>query len=47
MDERGEFISIAEAATLLGVHRNTIRNCIKGGRYKAHKVVTPRSRLTL
>lgn len=41
MDERTEYISIAEAATLLGVHRNTIRNRIKAGRYKAHKLVTP------
>ena len=41
MDEHAEYISIAEAATLLGVHRNTIRNRIKAGRYKAHKLVTP------
>jgi len=41
VDERAEYISIAEAATLLGVHRNTIRNRIKAGRYKAHKLVTP------
>ncbi len=40
MDERAEYISIAEAATLLGVHRNTVRNRVKAGRYKAHKVVT-------
>ena len=41
VDEQAEYLSIAEAATLLGVHRNTIRNRIKVGRYKAHKVVTP------
>ena len=41
MDDRAEYLSIAEAAALLGVHRNTIRNRIKAGRYKAHKVVTP------
>jgi excisionase family DNA binding protein len=35
-----ETITIAEAADLLGVHRNTVRNRIKAGRYKAHKVVT-------
>jgi len=41
VEERDEYVSIAEAATLLGVHRNTIRNRIKVGRYQAHKVVTP------
>jgi len=41
VDERAEYLSIAEAATLLGVHRNTVRNRVKAGRYKAHKVVTP------
>ncbi len=41
MDERAEYISIAEAATLLGVHRNTVRNRVKAGRYKAHKLLTP------
>ncbi len=39
--EQAEYISIAEASKLLGVHRNTVRNRIKAGRYKAHKVVTP------
>jgi len=34
-------VSIGEAAELLGVHRNTVRNRVKAGRYKAHKVVTP------
>jgi len=41
VDERAEYISIAEAATLLGVHRNTVRNRVKVGRYKAHKLLTP------
>ncbi len=44
MDEQAEYISIAEASTLLGVHRNTVRNRIKSGRYKAHKVVTPQGK---
>jgi len=34
-------VSIAQAAALLGVHRNTVRNRIKAGRYKAHKVIAP------
>ena len=41
MEDRAEFLSIAEVATLLGVHRNTVRNRVRAGRYKAHKVVTP------
>lgn len=41
MDEHAEYVSIADAATLLGVHRNTVRNRVKAGRYKAHKLVTP------
>lgn len=41
MEKRAEYLSIAEAATLLGVHRNTIRNRVKAGRYKAHKLLTP------
>ncbi len=36
-----ETLTIAEAAALLGVHRNTVRNRVKAGRYKAYKVVTP------
>ena len=36
-----ETVTIAEAAALLGVHRNTVRNRIKAGRYKAYKLVTP------
>ena len=41
MEEQGEYLTIAEVATLLGVHRNTVRNRVKAGRYKARKVVTP------
>jgi excisionase family DNA binding protein len=37
----GDWVTVTEAARLLGVHRNTVRNRIKAGRYKAHKVVTP------
>lgn len=37
-----ERLTIAEAATLLGVHKNTIRNRIKDGTYKAEKVITER-----
>ncbi len=36
-----ETLTIAETAALLGVHRNTVRNRVKAGRYKAYKVVTP------
>ena len=36
-----ETVTIAQAAALLGVHRNTVRNRIKAGRYRAYKVVTP------
>ena len=38
----GDRITIAEAATLLGVHKNTVRNRIKDGTYKAEKVITER-----
>ena len=31
-------VTIAEAAALLGVHRNTVRNRVKAGRYRAHAV---------
>ena len=41
MDDAGECLTIAEAARLVGVHRNTVRNRIKAGQYRAHKVVTP------
>jgi excisionase family DNA binding protein len=33
------YLTVGEAANLLGVHRNTVRNRIKTGRIKAHKVL--------
>jgi excisionase family DNA binding protein len=41
MHNTGDWVTIEEASRLLGVHRNTVRNRVKAGRYKAHKVVTP------
>jgi excisionase family DNA binding protein len=41
-DRAGDRLTIAEAATLLGVHKNTIRNRIKDGTYEAQKVITER-----
>jgi excisionase family DNA binding protein len=38
----GDRLTIAEAATLLGVHKNTIRNRIKNGSYRAEMVQTER-----
>jgi excisionase family DNA binding protein len=38
----GDRLTIAEAATLLGVHKNTVRNRIKDGTYEAEKVITER-----
>src|ERR687890_203984 len=35
-------LTIAEAATLLGVHKNTVRNRIKSGLYRAEMVQTER-----
>ena len=35
-----ETVTIAEAAALVGVDRNKVRNRIKAGRYKAHKLIT-------
>jgi excisionase family DNA binding protein len=35
-------LTIAEAATLLGVHKNTVRNRIKNGFYRAEMVQTER-----
>jgi hypothetical protein len=35
-------VTISEAATLLGVHPNTVRNRVKAGTYNAQKVVTER-----
>ena len=34
-----QYLTVGEAARLLGVHRNTIHYRIKAGRIKAHKVV--------
>ncbi len=34
-----EYVTVGEAAKLLGVHRNTVHNRIKSGRITAHKVV--------
>ena len=39
-DRVGDRVTIAEAATLLGVHPNTVRNRVKAGIYNAQKVVT-------
>ena len=35
-------LTIAQAATLLGVHKNTVRNRIKDGTYEAETVITER-----
>ena len=43
----GDRLTIAEAATLLGVHKNTVRNRIKNGTYKAEKVITERGQIYL
>jgi excisionase family DNA binding protein len=43
----GDRLTIAEAATLLGVHKNTVRNRIKDGTYKAEKVITERGQTYL
>lgn len=34
-----EHVSVGEAAEILDVHRNTVRNRIKSGRIRAHKVI--------
>ncbi len=45
---RGEDrLTITEAATLLGVHKNTVRNRIKDGTYQAEKVITERGQTYL
>jgi hypothetical protein len=36
----GDRVTIAQAATLLGVHPNTVRNRVKAGVYDAEKVLT-------
>ena len=41
-DEGEKRVTIAEAATLLGVHPDTVRSRIKAGVYDAEKVVTER-----
>src|SRR5918997_5102451 len=38
----GDRLTIAEAATLLGVHKNTVRNRIKNGSYQAEMIQTER-----
>jgi excisionase family DNA binding protein len=38
----GERLTIAEAAALLGVHKNTVRNRIKNGSYRAEMVHSER-----
>jgi len=37
--EGAQYITVGEAARLLGVHRNTVRNRIKNGRIIAHKTI--------
>jgi excisionase family DNA binding protein len=34
-----EYVTVGEAAKLLGVHRNTVHNRIKNGRIRVHKVL--------
>ena len=34
-----EYVTVGEAAKLLGIHRNTVHNRIKVGRITAHKIV--------
>jgi excisionase family DNA binding protein len=40
MEEEPETLTIKQAAALLGVHPNTVRNRIKAGMYEAEKVIT-------
>ncbi len=40
MEGEPETLTIKQAAALLGVHPNTVRNRIKSGMYKAEKVIT-------
>lgn len=39
VEPQKEYVTVGEAAKLLGVHRNTVHNRIKTGRITAHKVV--------
>ena len=41
-DSLKDTLTISEAATFLGVHKNTVRNRIKDGTYVAEQVVTER-----
>jgi excisionase family DNA binding protein len=41
-DSLKDTLTISEAATFLGVHKNTVRNRIKDGTYEAEQVVTER-----
>jgi excisionase family DNA binding protein len=34
-----QYVSVGEAAKLLGIHRNTVHHRIKSGRIRAHKVL--------
>ena len=38
-DSPKEYVTVGEAAKLLGIHRNTVHHRIKAGRITAHKVV--------
>jgi excisionase family DNA binding protein len=38
-DSSKEYVTVGEAAKLLGIHRNTVHHRIKSGRITAHKVV--------
>ena len=38
----GDSVTISEAATLLNVHPNTVRNRVRAGIYRAEKVLTER-----
>ena len=39
VEPQKEYVTVGEAAKLLGVHRNTVHHRIKAGRITAHKVV--------
>jgi excisionase family DNA binding protein len=41
-DSVRDTLTISEAATFLGVHKNTVRNRIKDGTYEAEQIVTER-----